>query len=292
MVALGPNRQVALQVGNGPGGDWYGITLATFPGDVEQELFEVEVTKIDVGGLGDPDPGTEDQGDDGDVALPVMFEWLPGPLIAALGVFIFDEVDKVKLHLPPVHVRGQGVGPVVQGLGVVERVDLQHDVAVEVGLAILDVGSDRQELEEGAQGIDRPVDRGRRVQVALGVGAVLELVDVEHDVVAPQLGQGIDGDAPVVTGLDQTTDPQPVEEAADLGQVLVGGRHRMAGAEVVFIDVVGELGQLLIDQFEVLICFQSSHSIVGNMSIIPYPGNRVVIHALYDKSDIIRGKIK
>ena len=124
--------------------------------------------------------------------------------------------------------------------------------------------------------------------MALGVGTVLELVDVEHDVVAPQFGQGVDGNAPVVVRLDQATDPQPVKEAADLGQVLVSGGDRVVGPQVVFIDVVGELGQLLVNQFKILVCFQFIHSIIFAVPIIPYPAGGSVIPVLYDKSGIIR----
>lgn len=207
MVALSPNLQVVLQVGNRPGRNWDRVALAPFTGNVEQLLLEVEVTQVDVSDLGDPDPGAEDQSNDGDVALAVVLKRLPGPLIALLQVFVLNEINEVELHLSPVHVGGQGMGAVVQRLGIVKRVDLQHDVAVEVRLPILDVGGDRQELEQRAQGVDGAVDRGRRVQVALGISAVLQVVDVQHDVIAPELSQGVDGDALVVFSFDEAADP-------------------------------------------------------------------------------------
>ena len=53
--------------------------------------------------------------------------------------------------------------------------------------------------------------------MALGISAVLQVVDIQHDVVAPKLSQGVDGDALVVFSFDEAADPQPVEETTDLG---------------------------------------------------------------------------
>ena len=61
---------------------------------------------------------------------------------------------------------------------------------------------------------------------------------------------------------DEAADPQPVEETTDLGQVLVGRGDGMVGTKVVFVDIVRELGELLVDQFKILICFQNVHSIL------------------------------
>lgn len=97
--------------------------------------------------------------------------------------------------------------------------------------------------------------------MALCVGAVLQVIDVQHNIIAPELGQGVDGNTLIIFCIDQAANPQPVEEAPDLCQVLVSGSDGMAGAEVIFIDVVRELGELLVDQLEVFICFQNIHSI-------------------------------
>lgn len=120
VVALSPNLQVVLQVGNRPGCNRHRVALASFPGNVKQLLLEIEVTQVDVSGLGDPDPGAEDQGDDGDVPLPVVFEGAPCPLVALLQVFVLNKIDEVELHLSPVHVGSQGMGAVVQRLGIIE----------------------------------------------------------------------------------------------------------------------------------------------------------------------------
>lgn len=98
--------------------------------------------------------------------------------------------------------------------------------------------------------------------MALGISAVLQVVDIQHDIVAPELSQGVDGDALVVFSFDEAADLQPVEETTDLGQVLVGRGDGMVGTKVVFVDIVRELGELLVDQFKILICFQNVHSIL------------------------------
>ena len=81
------------------------------------------------------------------------------------------------------------MGPVVQGNCIRKGIDLEHDIAVKIRLAIVLVSRDRQILVQGAQGVEGTVDGRRGVEVALLVLAVLQFVQIEHDIAPAQFFQ-------------------------------------------------------------------------------------------------------
>jgi hypothetical protein len=91
----------------------------------------------------------------------------------------------------------------------------EHDIAVKIRLAIVLVSRDRQVLVQGAQGVERPVDGRRGVEVSLLVPAVLQFIQVEHDVAPAQFFQVSLAALGWAFRLGQIFSDQPGEKAAD-----------------------------------------------------------------------------
>ena len=147
------------------------------------------------------------------------------------------------------------MGPVVQGACIRKGIDLEHDIAVKIRLAIVLVSRDRQVLVQGAQGVEGSVDGRRGVEVALLVLAVLQFVQVKHDIAPAQFFQVAWQHLAGTFRLGKIFRNQPGEKAADFCQVLVAGGQRVAGFQLVFLDEVRHLGHFPVDEGEVFLSF-------------------------------------
>ena len=107
------------------------------------------------------------------------------------------------------------MSPVVQGACIRKGIDLEHNIAVKIRLAIVLVSRDRQVLVQGAQGVERPVDGRWGVEVALLVLAVLQFIQVEHDIAPTQFFQVAWQHLAGAFRLGQIFSDQPGEKAAD-----------------------------------------------------------------------------